>query len=427
MRKRIIQYLLTFLTAACMLIGLLLASTQISREAIRDNMMQSATFLRDDALFGARVDNVDSSIIDHYADAILLGIAYQYDKDAPLTSVMQSAYYHEENANENDNLYTAVEQGKEANQQYLRYWHGSILLVRPLLMLFDIQQIYVLNAVVLCLLTVILLAGLVRQRAYAPAVGVMLGCFMTSAWFVPLSLEYTWTYLFMLLFSLIGLGLVKRKRLQLLGYFFLIAGMVTSFVDFLTAETLTLTIPLLLILGMDKGKKEVKNPFHLTLKAAGSWGAGYIGMWLLKWLLASAVLSENVMPYVSGHIEERIGGGLRYNAIAILFRAIGRNMRCLFPFEYGLIGVLAGIGLIVGFLYLGYVYHGTHIDRRYILVYGIIGLVPYFRYAVLLNHSFLHYFFTYRAQLATVLAAVLILEQVTKGMLPVFGRHKKVG
>ena len=47
------------------------------------------------------------------------------------------------------------------------------------------------------------------------------------------------------------------------------------------------------------------------------------------------------------------------------------------------------------------------------ILFGVLGLVPYVRYLVLHNHAWLHCFFTYRAQLATVLAVVMILEEMT--------------
>ena len=39
--------------------------------------------------------------------------------------------------------------------------------------------------------------------------------------------------------------------------------------------------------------------------------------------------------------------------------------------------------------------------------------VPYARYIILHNHSYIHCFFTYRAQAATVAAAVLIIHYLT--------------
>lgn len=150
------------------------------------------------------------------------------------------------------------------------------------------------------------------------------------------------------------------------------------------------------------------------MKAVLAWGCGYAGMWVTKWLLASVVLQENVMPYVSGSIGERLSGNIGIGMLEYLWGAVFGNIKCLFPFEYGTVGMLAGIAVLLFAIYIGYVYHKKKICKGHILLYVCIGVVPYIRYLVLHNHSYLHCFFTYRAQMATILALVLILEELTE-------------
>ena len=152
----------------------------------------------------------------------------------------------------------------------------------------------------------------------------------------------------------------------------------------------------------------MKEAAKLTLV----WGFGYVGMWGMKWVMASLILGENVMPYVTEHIGERLYGDIGVSQLTYICGAVTRNIGCLFPLEYGEIGVLFCIFLVLFISYNGYVYHGKHICGWHILMYMLPGLVPYIRYLVLHNHSYLHCFFTYRAQMATVLAIVLILEEV---------------
>lgn len=418
MVKSCFKYILVFLIVTVLLLGVLVLSAKIPKSAIKENMQESAIYLCEGELFGMVVENVNGSKIDRYADSILLAIAYQYDSDKPLTSVMWSSYYHTELYNENENLLAAVTYESEANQQYLRYWHGSNAIVRPLLTFFNLKEIYILNGVLLVLLIIGLFVILLKHKAYVPAVGIAFGLVLTSAWFVPFSLEYTWTYLLMLLASMVGIQLMFRKRYKAMGVFFLICGMVTNYLDFLTTETLTLTVPLLLMLWVEhkqNGQENTKTSVHITGKAAVAWGFGYVGMWMMKWLIASIVLSENVMPYVSEHIGERIGGDLGIGLLQYIFGAIWNNIKCLFPFEYGVIGAFTGIALVIIPVYVGYVYYGKHINKKCVILYTLIGLIPYIRYAILHNHSYLHCFFTYRAQMATILAVVLILEQLTDG------------
>ena len=418
MVKSCFKYILVFLIVTVLLLGVLVLSAKIPKSAIKENMQESAIYLCEGELFGMVVENVNGSKIDRYADSILLAIAYQYDSDKPLTSVMWSSYYHTELYNENENLLAAVTYESEANQQYLRYWHGSNAIVRPLLTFFNLKEIYILNGVLLVLLIIGLFVILLKHKAYVPAVGIAFGLVLTSAWFVPFSLEYTWTYLLMLLASMVGIQLMFKKRYKAMGVFFLICGMVTNYLDFLTTETLTLTVPLLLMLWVEhkqNGQENTKTSVHITGKAAVAWGFGYVGMWMMKWLIASIVLSENVMPYVSEHIGERIGGDLGIGLLQYIFGAIWNNIKCLFPFEYGVIGAFTGIALVIIPVYVGYVYYGKHINKKCVILYTLIGLIPYIRYAILHNHSYLHCFFTYRAQMATILAVVLILEQLTDG------------
>lgn len=413
-----LKYAIFFVLTAAVLTGLLVLSARIPRAAIRENVQKSAEYLCEGELFGTLNEGVECSKIDRYADSILLAIAYQYDEDRPLSSVMRSAYYYTEYQNENVNLLVAVTQDREANQQYLRYWHGSNVIVRPLLVFFSLKEIYVLNGIVLTLLIVLLLVMLIRDGAKAPAAGVAAGLLATSVWYVPFSLEYTWTYLLMLLLSMAGWKLARSGNRRFFGFFFLLGGMLTSFVDFLTTETLTLLVPLLLILWADRHEHQEK-PWKKRFQEMGRdvcfWGFGYVGMWMTKWLLAAVALGENVMPYVTGHIEERIGGNMGIEPLKLLLGAIIRNISCLFPVGYGTGGRLAGLVLLFLVAYIAYVYYKRPACPKELWLYALPGLVPYVRYSVLQNHSFLHFFFTYRAQLATVLAVVLILEELIGG------------
>lgn len=421
--KQGIKYILVFLAVTALLTGLLVSVAMIPRSAIKKNTEESARLLCEKEGFPVLIKGVEGSRIDRYADAILLGIAYQYDSEHPVSSVMWSSYYYDMNQNANENLLEAVEEDLEANQQYLRYWHGSISIIRPLLTILNLKQIYICNGILLIVLTGILLVLLLKNRAFVPAVGIVVGMILTSAWFVPFSLEYTWTYLLMLLFSIIGVLLAFRRKYADMGIFFLVTGMVTNYMDFLTTETLTLTVPLLLILWISYcQEKTFSHPLKTVGKALCSWGAGYAGMWCMKWILASFFLSENACSYVSEHVGERMGGISEVGFFTYFFGGIGRNLRCLFPWEYGVAGVLVGVVLVVFVLYVGYVYHCGKIDKKTVLIYVTVGVLPYIRYIVLNNHSYLHFFFTFRAQFATILALVLILERLTEGRWPGRGR-----
>lgn len=129
--------------------------------------------------------------------------------------------------------------------------------------------------------------------------------------------------------SCIGTLRAFKGNMRDTGLFFMITGMITSYMDFLTTETLTLLVPLLLIIWIDirnKGHADVKK----ILKSVLFWSIGYIGMWLMKWGLAAVILRENVMPYITGHVRERLGGDIGIAPWRYYVGAVTRNIRHLF-------------------------------------------------------------------------------------------------
>ena len=425
---------------------LLILTAFIPRDAIRQHSLESAQYLYDGELFGYVREGVEGSCIDRYADAILLNIAYNLDSDHPLRSVMLSAYYFTPDHEENENYLMAVRDDPGINRQYLRYWHGSITLIRPLLTVMNVRTIYIMNAVVLVLLFAGFSYMCARMKEYALIIAYMISFVITRAWFVPLSLEYTWTFMLMLICSIIAVVLYRKKQERYYGAFFAITGMATSFLDFLTTETITLCLPLLVILWLGRGnsgerafekneestikkpenayttgqKKSLRipgwfrrNDVQTAAKCAASWLAGYAGMWSAKWFLCSIVMKENALPYVSEHVAERLSGTMGVDTEHFIIGAIIKNISCLFPLGYGTLSVIAFTAIILYAVYRGYVYRRGTNDICRILLISLIGLVPYARYIILHNHSYIHCFFTYRAQAATVAAAVLIIHYLT--------------
>lgn len=423
-RSSIAAEIAAFAVSALVLAAALIIVALIPQESIYDNMRSSAEYLCEGEQFIDAVEGINGSCIDRYADSILLGIAWQYDKAHPFTSVMRSAFYSTPLKNENYNLYDAVAGGLGANEQYIRYWHGSIAVVRPLLLFFDIREIYIFNSVVLAGLMIAFVIIMIRDRAYAALAAMLCGLLFTQAVFVPLSLEYTWTFMLMFIFSISAYKLARAGKRKSYGCLFVISGVSTAYFDFLTTETICLSVPLLLILWVEGKGADKKELWRIAIKAVLCWGASFAGMWSLKWGLASLILQENVMPYVTQHVQERLGGEIGLSTGSYLSSAVIRNVLCLFPAEYGNAGIIAAIMLVLGICYVLYVYRKDTVNKDKILLYGAIALVPYIRYLVLHNHAYLHYFFTYRAQMCMIIAVGFIMQETVDIPFP-GSKHKK--
>ncbi|MCR5302335.1 MAG: hypothetical protein K6E49_07820 [Lachnospiraceae bacterium] len=423
--QMLLKKILIVIAAAVIMPASLVLTALIPKGSIRTHSLESAQYLYDGELFGCVKEGIEGSRIDRYADAILLNIAYNLDSEYPIESVALSAYYFTPDHEENENYLMAVRDDPGINRQYLRYWHGSIVFVRPLLTILNVRNMYILNAVVLAALLLTFCIMMARRKEYTLIIALIVSLVISRAWYVPLSLEYTWTFMIMLICSIIAAILCQKELGEYYAVFFAITGMATSFVDFLTTETITLLMPLLVIMWLTRGRYEEmgkpglgsfikRRDFGMVMQCSLSWLAGYVCMWVSKWIMCSLVMKENALPYVTEHVTERLGGEIGVGEGEFIAGAVTRNIGCLFPLGYGAIGVIGFMALILFALYRGFVYRQDHTDRGFIALAAMIAFAPWLRYLVLHNHSYIHFFFTFRAQAAAVMAVVLITARLTE-------------
>lgn len=423
MKKKIkiwLMYPAVGLAAFFILLGLLVLSAFVSKESVRDNFKESAAFLNEGEDFLYLEEGVRSSCRHIYADSVTLNISYGFDADAPLESVMWSKYSFGYAEDQKGNLYSAVYNDAEANNQYLRYWHGSAGVIRFLHLFLNIEQIYIMNGCIFIMLTLLLLRKLAKNGLKAEAFVYVLSLIAVSVWYVPFTLEYTWCFLVMAAVELITVSMALKEKYRNIGFVFMLCGIITIYLDFLTTETITLVMPLLLVLVIrrrqnrtDSGKVYFKKEFIFATKNSALWLGGYVFMWIAKWVTASIVLGENVMPYVTEHIEERLSGEItNASGIGYAFFSLWRNLKQIFPVDHGLTGgIILGV-LIVVICYICFVYHKKKIEWSSILLLCLCGMIPVVRLMVLRNHSTHHYFFTFRALAASVLAILLSVTQM---------------
>ncbi len=417
MKKHIsgfITYMILFLILVGLELGMQLIVAWIPTERIQANMEISAAYLCENPLFYNVHEKDKSTRIDHYADSILLNVLYCYDKDAPLKSVMYSGYYYEKSVNENSNLKTAVTENKEPTVDYMRYWHGSISLLRPLFTVLHLKQIYILNGILLLLFLALLLFQIFRYLGKGAGIAFILALIFNNVWFVPFSLEYTFMFMLMLISSNL-LFYLHRKNSALIPVLFFITGSLAAYFDFLTTETITLTIPLILWLLLEEKTGSIttlKDGIIKCIKAGALWLIAFVLTWASKWLLASLVLGENAFTNAFSHASLRMQGEAGISdvtGINLILGSLLRNLDCLFPFS--LVeqnGYLLALGTLVLCSIIYYLIKNQKTTTPIVPLLMLIGCIPYLRYTVLSNHSYIHCFFTFRAQLITIFCIGLL-------------------
>ena len=438
--KSIAKYLLLFLVTITLMTTALIGVATIPHDWIQTNSKESAEqLLRRNTnyynLIGGTSGRTllrpwDCSKIDQIADLYLLSIAYYLDEEDPLESVFWARYYdgREDSVaplkNMNESYYRSVTENTPTNKQYLRYWHGSLVIVRPLLTILNLNQMKILAGVVLTVLLVTLLFQLTKRGFKSEALCMGIAMVSISVWFVPLSLEYIWMFILMLSASILILKKsTEENKAESLYKFFFIIGMLASYFDFFTTETITLLVPLLLCIRILCQKNNLSNTriWLFAIKCVFLWGIGYVGCWTAKWALSSIIFRVNALTYVQERFWLHLGVNEEHSLGLGLMGAVLRNLSQLFPFGYGKIAAPATFGLIVIFVFLpvfkGWLVIRDNINWNRICLFGLLGMIVYVRFLILWQHSWRHYFFTYRAQCAPVLALCFIIIELIQPTL----------
>lgn len=413
--KEIGNYALIFIVTVTILTLLLIGVAKIPTKYVVENIKESLPYFQK---YRFQIDEQtkrrDYTIINPYADSMILNIIYALDTDNAVKSVMEARYYSEHGDDDYDNrdLNKMVENNLEPNEEYMRYWHGSIIIIKPLLMFLNLEQIQHLNFYILLIMEAIVLIMLLRRKHFALSIAYVLGLLATSFWIVPKSLEYTWCYMLMNIIS--AIAIILKDDNKKLNKLFFISGILICYFDFFTAETLTILVPILMVLGIRFKEKEefnLKENILFVIKSLFIWGIAYALMWAAKWLLASIILGESALPHVLGKAKRRVNGDL-YNKTRndMYSGAILRNMYTLYPVNIVkrtkdfVLPILTYIAVQIAIID-----YKNKKKINFLLTMLFIGIIPYLRYEILANHSYLHCFFTFRAQFATVMALALIL------------------
>lgn len=396
-----VQYLhiFTMTTLLCLVLELLVA--MIPQSAIQENMEKSTLFYYEKQGRELLFKDIEGTIIDYYADTILLNVIYGISNDSMLASVITDMYFDGEKTNANIDLMETVYQNKQPNTGYGRYWHGSMVWIRPLLCIMSVAGIYELYAVLIVTGLIGIAFWLLRYKKYKILIS-FLGAFVISGGIVT-AFCFEYGNIVLLMFIMIPLFIqANQKGPKYLYKISIICGVLTCFIDFLSAELLTITVPMLFICLWNINEiKELKDCMKYV-KSLFLWGMSYIGMFLIKWILLAFYFGYEGIEENFYRTKDHLQGDL--------FTALARNVGVLFWGEKCIFSDVKIIVVILIGLFLGVIcmWKTKKDNREGQLVLLLLALLPYIRYVCISSHSTVHYFFTYRAQMVTVM--VLLFE-----------------
>lgn len=397
--------------------SLYLVTFMIPKSYIEDNIKESAEYLSNQELFRDIITDKVNTKQDNYADSILLNIIFNLDSSNSFKSILESKYYYEEGKEENDNLLKSVTENVKPTKTYSRYWHGSIIFLRPLLCFFNLQEIRLILFITTILLLLISFINLIKKKLYSYVFCFIVSLVIINTWVISYSLEYVFMYLLMSII-LIPVMIFKDNKLILIKLFS-ISGVLACFIDFLTTETLVLTIPLLTLIVIKEKEnniRSIKEELKDILLFCFLFVISYSLTFITKLTLIYTKLGKQEIKLALNSVIERSIGSVNLSnsnlspkatSFQKIYLGIIRNFGCLFQYKSNVssITIVSTIVLILIIIFsIIYLFHSNSLYKELGVLMIIISLIPIIRFIVLSNHSYIHYFFTYRALLVLVIS-----------------------
>ncbi len=313
--------------------------------------------------------------------------------------------------------YNAVQASVSVNS-YPRYWHGYQVILRPLTVLFQVQELRYLGMLLFYILF-FWSAWLVAQKA-KPSCAVLYVLSVASAYLAVVTTCFQYLTSFYVLFgALIVLlsGYGQRKKPMNFFLFFFVTGMVENFFDFLTYPIITLGIPLIILLWLRVRDEQTdfRGNLRFTLQGSLAWGVGYALTWVAKWVIAVLVLGVSTFAQTISVIQYRLNG----NEEDPLDRmgTIRRNLKAWLNVQDN--GVISWSKIVLLLLIITLILAIVRKlkDRKAVAAYLPILLVatyPYLWYLVMSNHSQIHFWYTYRAQIVTMFGVLIFIAGILR-------------
>ena len=415
--KRIWKNILYILGGGVAGAVLLLLVFQLPTTKMYAHVCQSMPTLEKEFVDGVVVDGYQASLTGNFTDCLMLFYSiYDNPEHSTLEQVMHM-YRTESSASDGwtpgeslRDYCNGVAQEKEVS--YGRYWHGYLVLLKPLLMLTNLNSIRMMMSV-----TQLLLVGLIVYAAAKRGDGNVGIAFLVSVpffYFVSMftSLSLSICFYIMALATLIPLCYhekLKEKNRYL--NLFLWIGMAVAYFDFLTYPLVTLAFPLIVVLYMNREnwKAKCKKVFGYSVQ----WGMGYIGLWFVKWLLSDLLTDSSVIGDAIRTVFERTQTASGGNKLTGLFVVLRQNFDVYFNWSFYILAFFVIIFLAYQMIKHKKLYMDFDVIKEKLVILSV-SVMPIVWYFLTQNHSEEHYMFTCKNIAILVFAVISAIAYRTE-------------
>ncbi len=382
-------------------------------------------------------DKTPSSAGDTYTDALMMNTALYPAEQAPWQDallnlrygLMEMVYFSERQE------HTEVERPEATLQKmtegdlegcivkdYTRYWNGYLLWLKPALYAFSFSTVRLGNAALQILLAFWLFALLQEKIGKPYGWAFFLSYLLLNPVTIAMSFQYTPSYYLAMLFSILLLYHEKWVAEGKMAYLLTAAGIATAYFDFLTYPLFTYGLPMTIALLIAHREGLLLKTFDgvkRVIEGGLFWLMAYGGMYISKWALATAFTDINVfadalarLTYRMSHTQNEANFDATFGFVDVFFRNLLAWIQIPAFTAFALFVIVFALRRIRKMKKKA----ERPPTRSVTLGLLLLCLSPFVWYDVMLNHSYLHFWFTYRelAIFVFAFASLMILRTEEK-------------
>ena len=394
---------------------LLIMAYSLPTQRMRQNVAVSSEQVSSEGSYYQWAKGYKNAQSDTYTDAsLVLNAMYPGSGNVVKDAMNAPRLLYGDDNNEDSVVLAAREEPEETHEvNYGRYWHGSLIFLKPLLLFFNLADIRIISMILQMGLLFLVIQEMMKKKLEKPLLGFftavillnpisMIMCFCFSVEYI-LMLAVTW---FMLHYH------EKLMNGYRYYFYFLINGILFVYFNELSFPMIGFAIPLIFYLLLSE--EGVAEKIRKEIGYGIMWVLGYVGVWMGKWILAWIFTGFNYF----GEALQQAGRYTSDHATwetknpSIVDRLM-KNINVYLKWPYALL-VLAVVAVLAVYV----IRRRNNISKENILQmlpYFLVTLLPFAILIALGNgYAYVHYWFTHRLFAISGFAGVCMILQLTK-------------
>ncbi|MEE3488001.1 MAG: hypothetical protein VZT48_07875 [Bulleidia sp.] len=390
--------------------SLLMVVYMLPTEPMQQNASESIELYEYEEARPEWAHGIVSSRLDNWTDAIMIEEAiWNNPEDSLVDKVMLNPFfgvgYQDTPVKALIAYLNRTDENLVNKTTYPSYWHGYLLALKPLLLLFNIQEIRMINMMAQLLLACIVMVLMEKQLGWKWLIPFGVSYIILNPVSLIMSFQYSDIYYITVISLIILLRRKEKPSITWLCCYFMAIGMATCYFDFLTYPVVSMGIPLgmYILLYHDSAKETVKKMVLFSIL----WCVGYAGFFALKWALAFLLTGENVLADGAGEVAMRFSGTIGSGRVATTpWNAVKYNLANVATKpNYVLVIVFAAFCLVR----LLVKHDRFQVNKDVVIPLLFLSFYAFIWYVAIRNHSIIHASMTYRDLAVTAFALPAII------------------